>query len=284
MIGSMQPTRRGVAIADRNVVTAATAQLARQERRRRVMNRVAQLTALAMLIGGWQLAGMYWLDPFLYSMPTAVWERLVEWFSVGTPIGSIWEQILTSLRESGVGFGLGATAGVLFGILVGVSRVLSDFLGPLIRAANIVPSIVLVTLFFIWFELGTSSKVATVIAMVFFATFFATFSGIRDVDVRMIQEAELFGVSAAARVTTVIVPLAATRIVAGLRSAAELAWIGAIMAEFIGGRKGLGLLVRYGEATFDATGILAGMIVITAIAVAGKAILTSIERSLVSSR
>ncbi|MEU0562747.1 ABC transporter permease subunit [Dactylosporangium maewongense] len=242
------------------------------------MNRSAQLAALTMAIAAWQLAGMYWLDSYLYSTPAAVWQRLVEWFTVGTPIGSVWKQILTSLSESAVGFGVGAIAGVSCGVLVGASRTLSDFFGPLIRAANVVPSIVLVTLLFIWFELGTSSKVATVIAMVFFATFFATFSGIRDVDARMLQEAELFGVGAVARITTVIVPLVATRIVAGLRSAAELAWIGAVMAEFIGGRQGLGLLVRYGEATFDATGVLAGMIVITVIAVAGKVLLSSIER------
>ncbi|MEV4131681.1 ABC transporter permease [Dactylosporangium sp. NPDC049742] len=242
------------------------------------MHRTAQLAALTMAIAGWQLAGMYWLDAYLYSTPAAVWQRLVEWFTVGTPIGSVWKQILTSFLESAVGFAVGAIVGVSCGVLVGASRLLSDFFGPLIRAANVVPSIVLVTLLFIWFELGTSSKVATVIAMVFFATFFATYSGIRDVDARMLQEADLFGVGAVARITTVIVPLVAPRIVAGLRSAAELAWIGAIMAEFIGGRQGLGLLVRYGEATFDATGILAGMIVITVIAVAGKVLLTSIER------
>ncbi|GGM04806.1 ABC transporter permease [Dactylosporangium sucinum] len=282
MINSTRPARE--AIAHEHVVMAARAKLARQERRRRVTNRAVQLTALAIVVGGWQLAGMYWLDPFLYSTPAAVWHRLVEWFTTGTPIGSVWEQILTSLRESAVGLGVGGIAGILCGILVGASRVLADFFGPLIRAANIVPSIVLVTLFFIWFELGTSSKVATVIAIIFFATFFATFSGIREVDTRMLQEAELFGVGAVARVTTVIVPLAATRIVAGLRSAAELAWIGAIMAEFIGGRKGLGLLVRYGEATFDATGILAAMIVITAIAVGGKVILTNLEQWLRRSR
>lgn len=284
MIRSAQPTRRRGAYTRSHVIAAAVDKLARQERCRRVMNWMAQLTAVAILLGGWQLCVTYWLDPFFYSTPTAVLQRLVEWFTIGTPIGSIWEQILATLQEAGVGFVIGAFAGVVLGIVVGISRVLSDFLGPFIKAANTVPRIVLATLFFIWFGLGTPSKVATVVVMVFFAAFFETFRGIREVDVRMIQEAELVGVGAAARITAVVVPLAAPRIVAGLRSAVELAWIGAIVAEFIGARKGLGLLVHYGQATFDATGILAGMIVITTIAVAGEVILTGMVRSLRSSR
>ena len=284
MIGSAQPTRHPSTRARPYVVAEAVAILARQQRRRRAVNWMAQLTAIAALIGGWQLAGTYWLDPFFYSTPMAVSQRLVEWFTVGTPFGSVWEQIMATLQEAVVGFVIGGIAGVAFGVMVGVSRMLSDFLGPFIKTANTVPRIVLATLFFIWFGLGTSSKVATVVVMVFFAVFFETFRGVREVDVRMIHEAELLGVGVAVRITAIVMPAAAPRIIAGLRSAVGLAWIGAIVAEFIGARKGLGLLVHYGQATFDAAGILAGMIVITAIAIAGEVILTGITRSLPLSR
>lgn len=284
MIGSVQPTLYPGTRDRSYVIAKAVASLARQQRRRRAVNRMVQLAAIAALIGGWQLAGTYWLDPFFYSTPMAVSQRLVEWFTVGTPFGSVWEQIMATLQEAVVGFVIGGIAGVAFGVIVGVSRVLSDFLGPFIKTANTVPRIVLATLFFIWFGLGMSSKVATVVVMVFFAVFFETFRGVREVDVRMIHEAELVGVGVVVRITAIVMPVAAPRIIAGLRSAAGLAWIGAIVAEFIGARKGLGLLVHYGQATFDAAGILAGMIVITAIAIAGEVILTGIARSLPSSR
>lgn len=264
--------------ARRATLARALADLARQERRRRAGNRAAQLATVAAVLGLWQLSVTYWLDPFYYSTPTAVARRLVEWFTVGTPIGSIWAQILTTLQEALIGFVIGGIAGVALGLIVGASPVLSGFFGPFIRTANTVPRIVLATLFVLWFGLGTPSKVATVVVMVFFAVFFETFRGVQEVDARMIQDAELIGASRAVRITTVIMPLAAPRITVGLRSAAELAWIGAIVAEFIGARQGLGLLVHHGQATFDATGIIAGMVVMTTIALLGEAILTRLSK------
>lgn len=261
-------------------VLRAVAKLARQERRRRNGYRVAQFVTVAAVIAAWQLAVTYWLDPFYYSTPAAVWQRLVEWFTVGTPIGSIWIHILATLQEAGIGFVIGGIAGVAFGVIVGASRVLSDFLSPFIRTADAVPRIALATLFVIWFGLGMPSKVATVVVMVFFAVFFETFRGVQAIDVKMIEDAELFGAGAIVRITTVIMPLAAAPIVAGLRSGVALAWIGAIVAEFIGARKGLGLLIHYGQSTFDATGLIAGMIVIMTIAIVGEAMLTGLSKSL----
>ena len=28
-------------------------------------------------LGSWQLAGTYWIDPFFFSKPSAIWDRLV---------------------------------------------------------------------------------------------------------------------------------------------------------------------------------------------------------------
>jgi len=263
-----------------DAVELAVARLVRQERRRLTGYRAAQFATILAAIAAWQIAVTFWLDPFFYSSPVAVAQRLVEWFTIGTPIGSIWVQILATLQEALLGFVLGGLAGVALGVMVGMSRVLSDFLGPFIRTADTVPRIVLAALFFVWFGLGLPSKVATVVVMVFFAVFFDTFRGVQAIDVAMIEDAELFGAGLIVRITTVILPLAAAPIIAGLRSAVGLAWIGAIVAEFIGARKGLGLLIHHGQSTFDTAGIIAGMIVITAIAVAGELILAGLSKGL----
>jgi NitT/TauT family transport system permease protein len=261
-------------------VETAVARLVRQERRRPTGYRLAQFAAILAAIAAWQVAVTFWLDPFFYSTPAAVARRLVEWFTIGTPIGSIWVQILATLQEALLGFIVGGIAGVVLGVIVGMSRVLSDFLGPFIRTADTVPRIVLAALFFVWFGLGMPSKVATVVVMVFFAVFFDTFRGVQAIDVAMIEDAELFGAGIVMRITTVILPLAAAPIIAGLRSAVGLAWIGAIVAEFIGARKGLGLLIHHGQSTFDTAGIIAGMIVVTAIAISGEALLAGLSKGL----
>ncbi|MGL5444046.1 MAG: ABC transporter permease, partial [[Mycobacterium] stephanolepidis] len=152
--------------------------------KRRSQIRVWGLRTLLVVVwlASWELAASVWLDPFFYSKPSLIWDRLVEWFTVGTQFGSIWLQIFTTVQEAVLGFAIGTVAGVTLGVLLGRSRYWSEVLAPFIKALNAVPRIVLASLFIIWFGLGLSSKVATVVVLVFFAVFFNAFTGAREVD------------------------------------------------------------------------------------------------------
>ena len=86
----------------------------------------------------------YWIDPFYYSKPTAIWDRLVDWFTDGTSQGSIWQQIAYTLRGGRDRLRCSAaSAGVVLGIVLGRSRFLSDVCAPFIKAANAIPRIML---------------------------------------------------------------------------------------------------------------------------------------------
>lgn len=150
--------------------------------KRRSQIRVWGLRTLLVVVwlASWELAATLWLDPFFYSKPSLIWGRLIEWFTVGTQFGSIWLQIFTTVQEAVLGFLIGTVAGVTLGVLLGRSRYWSEVLAPFIKALNAVPRIVLASLFIIWFGLGLSSKVATVVVLVFFAVFFNAFTGARE--------------------------------------------------------------------------------------------------------
>src|SRR5437660_5415597 len=76
-------------------------------RRRRLTVWAIRVALVAIWLVGWEITATYWIDPFFYSKPTAVWHKLVDWFTVGTSQGSIWEQIAVTLQEAGGGFVLG---------------------------------------------------------------------------------------------------------------------------------------------------------------------------------
>jgi NitT/TauT family transport system permease protein len=232
----------------------------------------------------WQVTATYWIDPFFYSTPTAIWRRLVEWFTVGTSQGSIWSQIGVTLEESVAGFVLGALAGVVLGVLLGRSRLLAEVCAPFIKAANAVPRIILASLFVIWFGLGLSSKVATAFVLVFFAVFFNAFQGAREVDRNLVNNARVLGASRVQVLTTIVVPSATSWILASLHSAFGFALIGAVVGEYSGADQGLGLLVNHAQGMFDAAGIYAGMIVITVLALLAEWALTALERRLLKWR
>ncbi|MEW2500209.1 ABC transporter permease [Amycolatopsis sp. NPDC047767] len=243
--------------------------IARQKLKSSARRRNIWLLRLAIVVvwlGSWELAGRYWIDPFFYSMPSKIWERLVEWFTTGTDFGSIWYQILVTVEEAVLGFVLGAILGVVFGVVLGRSQYLADVLAPFIKAANALPRIVLAALFVIWFGLGMSSKVATVVVLVFFAVFFNAFTGAREVDRNLIDNARILGASRWSVLRSIVLPSATSWILSSLHVAFGFALIGAVVGEYTGAKAGMGFLISNAQGTFDTAGVYAGMLIITVVA------------------
>ncbi|WP_020663341.1 ABC transporter permease [Amycolatopsis benzoatilytica] len=239
-----------------------------------------RLAILVAWLGLWELAGRFWIDPFFYSMPSKIWDRLVEWFSTGTDFGSIWYQILVTVEEAVIGFVLGAVAGVICGVVLGRSAYLAEVLAPFIKAANAMPRIVLAALFVIWFGLGLSSKVATVFVLVFFAVFFNAFTGAREVDRNLIDNARILGATRWQVLQSIVLPSATSWILSSLHVAFGFALIGAVVGEYTGAKAGMGFLIANAQGTFDTAGVYAGMLVIMVVALFAEWVIGSAERKL----
>ncbi|UAC01877.1 ABC transporter permease [Dactylosporangium vinaceum] len=282
---------------------AVIRQAAARQRRRGAAVWGVRILVVVLGLSAWELAARYWvdfdgtthfskpldwkdhaqrwaLDQFFYSQPSQIWQRLVDWFTVGPSSGPIWEHIGVTMGEAVSGFAIGSLGGVVLGVLLGRARFLADVLAPFIKAANAIPRIVLASLFVIWFGLGLSSKIATAVVLVFFAVFFNAFQGAREVDRNLVDNARILGASRSKVLTSIVIPSATSWILASLHVAFGFALIGAVVGEVIGARRGLGLLIAHSQGTFDAAGIYAGMIVITVVALIAEWLLTAVERRL----
>jgi NitT/TauT family transport system permease protein len=239
-----------------------------------------RVLVLAFVLGGWEFAVNNWLDPFFYSKPSLIWDKLVVWFTDGTAQGSIWQQIGVTLQEAVLGFILGSVVGVLLGILLGRARLLAEVVSPYIQAMNAVPRIVLAALFVIWFGLGMESKVATAFVLVFFPVFFNAFQGAREVDRNLVNNARILGASRVQVLRSIVVPSSTSWILASLHTAFGFALIGAIVGEYTGATKGIGLLINTAQGSFDAAGIYAGMLISTLLALLAEVVLGFAEKRL----
>jgi NitT/TauT family transport system permease protein len=269
-----------------DVATPTDAPVAARRRRVRIRWKVAasRLLLVVVWLGSWQLVASHWIDPFIYSRPTDIADQLVTWFTDGTSQGSIWLQIRVTLQEAVAGFLIGSLLGIVLGVLLGRSRFLADVCAPFIKGANAIPRIVLASLFVIWFGFGMSSKIATAVVLVFFAVFFNAFQGAREVDKTLVDNARILGASRRQILTTIVLPSATTWILASLHTAFGFALIGAIVGEFTGADKGIGLLIAHSQGTFNSAGIYAGMIISTVLALGAELILTRVESRLLSWR
>ena len=264
---------------------AVTADVRAAARHRRVMVWAARLATLVVVIGGWQLlTNAKIVDKFFWGQPSGIVGQLNDWVRHGTAYGSIWLQVWTTFREAVLGFVFGVIAGVIVGVLLGQFRFFSEVLSPYIKVANAIPRIVLGSLFTVALGLGIAAKVSLAAVLVFFVVFFNAFQGVREVDRNLVANARVLGASRPAVIRHVVVPSALVWIIASLHVAFGLAIIGAIVGEFLGAQRGLGLVIATAQNNFNPNGVFAAMFIIALLALTAEGLIGLLERRLLSWR
>jgi len=252
---------------------------ARAARRRKIVVTVVRVLLLVGILGLWEvLSRAKVIDPFNFSMPSKIWDQIWTWVTHGTALGPLGEQIWYTLYEALLGWVLGVAAGVVFGIALGRISFLADVLGPYIKVLNSMPRIILAPIFLIWFGLGPASKVASAVVLVFFPVFFNAFQGAREVDRNLVANARILGASDRRVTLQVVIPSATSWIFTSLHVSFGFALIGAIVGEYIGATRGIGLLVSQSQNTFNAAGVYAAMVILAVVALAAEGLLTFVER------
>jgi NitT/TauT family transport system permease protein len=250
-------------------------------RRRRLLVQAGRLAAVVVVVGGWQLlTHLKVVDPFFFGQPSGIVLKLVHWFQDGTAYGSVWLQIAVTMKEAVLGFVYGTLAGVVLGVLLGQVPFLSDVIGPFIKVLNAIPRIVLGSIFVVWLGFGTASKVLLASVLVFFVVFFNAFQGVREVDRNLVANVRVLGASRLDTVRDVVLPSAVVWIIASLHVAFGFAVIGAIVGEFLGAQKGLGLVIATSQNNFDPNGIFAAMLIIAVIALTAEGLIGQLEKRL----
>jgi len=234
------------------------------------------------IIGTWELATQQeWIDKFFYGQPSGIASQLIKWVQNGTAQGPLWEQILVTLEETILGFLIGVVLGVVFGVILGRNRLLADVSAPYIKGMNALPRVVLGSIFVISFGLGMQSKVALAVVLVFFVVFFNAFQGVREVDRNLLNNARILGASERQISMSVILPAALSWIIASLHTAFGFALVGAIVGEYLGAVKGIGLMIATAQGTFNANGVFAAMLILAVVAIVAESLVTWLENRLI---
>lgn len=279
------PVVPAAALADRD------AERARQRARRGVLVVGLRIALAVFIVGSWEIltrlgchgpdSGTCAVDPFFFGQPSGIGEQLVTWVQKGTAQGPLWEQIVVTLEETVIGFAIGVILGIVFGVALGRNRLLSDVLGPYIKAMNAMPRVVLGSIFTIALGLGLASKVALAVVLVFFVVFFNAFQGVREVDRDLLANARILGARPGQLNRHVILPSALSWITASLHTSFGFALVGAIVGEYLGSRQGIGLMIATAQGTFNANGVYAAMLILAIVAIIAETLVTRVENRLI---
>ena len=218
------------------------------------------LTVLA-LFALWEVLGRAgWIDPFYAPPPSAIGATLYQVFADG----SIWPHLIATLTAALVGLGLGMAIGVVLGFAAALIRPLADLLEPIMILLNAIPRVILAPLFIIWFGIGLGSKIAISLVLVTVLIFFAVYSGIREVDVRLVERIRTLGGGRATLLREVYIPSVAAWIMGNLKVAVGFAFTGAVVGEFVASSRGLGYLLSFAQSTYNSAMTIALIFLIMA--------------------
>jgi sulfonate transport system permease protein len=216
-----------------------------------------------------------WILPLLLI---ALMESLVRFNVVPARLLPAPSDVLTTLNElaardllihvaaSGArvlaGFAVGAGLAIAVGAVVGLSRRAEAFIDPTFQALRAIPGLAWVPLLLLWLGIDELPKLTMIAIGAFFPVYLALFSGIRDVDRKLVEVGEMYGLSRTALIRRIFLPAALPSLFTGLRTGLSLAWMFLVAAELIAATKGLGYLLTDGRETSRPDIVIASIILL----------------------
>ena len=242
--------------------------------RRNWIVRIVQVLVLVAFLALWEIASGRWIETFWISSPSLVAVRLWEWFSTGF----IWPHLGVTLLETFLGFAVGTVLALILGITLGLFPLARRIANPFLTAIYALPKIALAPLFIVYLGIGLAMKVTLVGLIVFFLVFYIVLDATRSVDADLRAVVRVSGARPASLLRVLILPSSFGSILTAMKVALPYAFQGAIFAEILASIQGLGYLIQYSAAGFDITGIFAGIVVITVVAVAANQLVEVLEQ------
>jgi NitT/TauT family transport system permease protein len=200
------------------------------------------LLFLVLLVGLWELAlAVDYVSESILPHPKDI---VVSFYELVIEESFIWDDVAATLWESVAGFGLGAALGLALAIPSGLSPVMRQMLGPYAVALQVTPRIAIAPLIIAWAGFGYNSKIWIAAIIAFFPVYVNALTGILTVDEDAREMFRSLGASRWQMFTHLMVPGSLPVLFAGLKTAAGLALVGAVVGEFISAERGLGVLVQ----------------------------------------
>lgn len=202
------------------------------------------------------------LIPTPYGVSVMMWDFAFGGIYDDAYSGSMPIHFWKSVQRVYGGFFLAAATGIPLGLMLGRIPLLRAMLDPMLSLLRPVPVTAWLPLSMIFFGLGPKSAIFLVFLGAFFPIMLNTVFGVKSVDARLFEAAEMLGCTGSQMFRAVVLPAALPSIFNGLRLGAGFAWILIVVGEMTGVPEGLGAVIMDGRTLSRTDLIITGMIII----------------------
>jgi NitT/TauT family transport system permease protein len=234
-----------------------------------------RILVFVALVAVWQTAsmafGVYW-----FGSP---WGTLARFVS-GLWSGEIVRHAAYTVEEAALGFLIGGIPAAALPFFLRRLPAATAILDPFMVGGYGAPKLALAPLFIVWFGIGIESKMALVVFTVFFIVYFSAHSGIRALDAKLVQMAQIMGANEPQVARLIVLPGAIPYIFTGFRIAMPYAIGGAVIAELLSSNRGLGYLIQTRAMDFDTTGVFVALVATACVSIGGNWCVNAVEARL----
>jgi NitT/TauT family transport system permease protein len=235
------------------------------------------LTALLFVatIAAWEaVVRVFQIPVFILPSPTQVGMALYR----GVASGVYLDHLKYTLLETLLGFIVGSALGFFLGTAVAMNRYVEFFFYPYIIMFQSLPKVALAPLIVVWFGLGLTSKVINAALVAFFPLLVNTMVGLKSADEDRVSLMRSLAASDQQIFWMLRLPNALPFVMAGLDVAMIFALIGAIVAEFVGAQRGLGMLIQSMNFNMDVSGQFSILLILSLVGLILNRIIMLIRR------
>lgn len=235
------------------------------------------LLAIGLIALAEVAANREWVNSLILPNPSSVWNALVDGFERGI----YWRHIRSTVFSTLAGFGSAAVVAITIGgILAAVPRLERIFL-PFIVAVQTLPKVAVAPIIILWLGFGTQSKVVIIATICFFPILVNTLQGLRIRDQERLELLRSLGATRWQLFRFLRFPDSLPYVFAGLNIGIVFALIGTVIAEFLGSREGLGVLLVQQQAAFNVPGMFAALILFMIVGLILNGVTRVVEKKVV---
>ena len=221
------------------------------------------LLAGLFLLLGWE-GFVRWSEvpPFLLPAPSRVATVLATRWDI------LWNHALTTATEIGLGLLIGSLLGMAVALLLAAWREGRRWLLPILIASQAIPVFAIAPLLTLWLGFGLASKIAMATIIIFFPVATAFYDGLRRTEPGWLDLARTMGAGRVSVLWRIRVPAALPSLASGLRVAAAVAPIGAVVGEWVGASAGLGYVMLQANGRSQTDMMFAALFILAVMAMA----------------